>query len=247
MRIRPRGRTGTRSRRSARYNIKIDTNGDARPDVIYRFRFAADDRPALPRQHRPDVRSMTAERPPVVAAGRRRRTTSARARRRTTGSLVAKSIVVERRRHEVFAGQRDDAFFGDIGAIFDLVAIRKGTGQHGRRQGLLRRLRRPRDRAADPDRRTSTAKNGTIGVWASTDRRKVTTSTASSHAAAGRRSSRLGNPLVNEVVIPTALKDALERARRPWTTGSSGQYYTTPILAAVINKLYKLERARDRP
>ena len=32
---------------------------------------------------------------------------------------------------KVFAGQRDDAFFGDIGAIFDLVAIRNGTGATG--------------------------------------------------------------------------------------------------------------------
>src|SRR5207244_5288220 len=31
----------------------------------------------------------------------------------------------------VFAGQRDDPFFGDIGAAFDLVAIRNGTGATG--------------------------------------------------------------------------------------------------------------------
>ena len=31
----------------------------------------------------------------------------------------------------VFAGQRDDPFFADVGAIFDLVAIRKGTGATG--------------------------------------------------------------------------------------------------------------------
>ena len=32
---------------------------------------------------------------------------------------------------KVFAGQRDDGFFGDIGAVFDLVAIRNGTGATG--------------------------------------------------------------------------------------------------------------------
>ncbi len=31
----------------------------------------------------------------------------------------------------IFAGQRDDPFFGDIGSIFDLLAIRKGTGNMG--------------------------------------------------------------------------------------------------------------------
>ena len=32
---------------------------------------------------------------------------------------------------QVFAGQRDDPFFADVGDIFDLLAIRKGTGNAG--------------------------------------------------------------------------------------------------------------------
>ena len=47
---------------------------------------------------------------------------------------------------KVFAGQREDAFFGDIGAIFDLVAIPPRNRRDGRREGLLRRLRRSLDR-----------------------------------------------------------------------------------------------------
>ena len=31
----------------------------------------------------------------------------------------------------MFAGQRDDPFFADVGDIFDLLAIRKGTGNAG--------------------------------------------------------------------------------------------------------------------
>ena len=47
-------------------------------------------------------------------------------------SLVTKSIVsFDGGAAKAFAGQRDDPFFGDIGAIFDLVAIRKGTGNMG--------------------------------------------------------------------------------------------------------------------
>ena len=46
--------------------------------------------------------------------------------------LVSKSIVsFDGGASKAFAGQRDDPFFGDIGAIFDLVAIRKGTGNVG--------------------------------------------------------------------------------------------------------------------
>ena len=58
---------------------------------------------------------------------------------------------------------------------------------------------------------------------------------------------RLGNPLVNEVIIPTGLKD-LWNSYQPWSESKFEQYYTSPILAAVINKLYKLgapETGRD--
>ena len=59
--------------------------------------------------------------------------------------------------------------------------------------------------------------------------------------------NRLGNPLVNEVVIPTGLKDVWN-AQQPWNESAYRKYYETPILAAVINKLYKLgapETGRD--
>ena len=59
--------------------------------------------------------------------------------------------------------------------------------------------------------------------------------------------NRLGNPLVNEVIIPTGLKDRWN-ALQPWSEREFKKYYDTPILAAVINKLYKLgapESGRD--
>ena len=51
--------------------------------------------------------------------------------------------------------------------------------------------------------------------------------------------SRLGNPLVNEVVIPTALKDLWNH----WTPSRDKyfqRYYHAPILAKVMNQLYHL-------
>jgi hypothetical protein len=45
--------------------------------------------------------------------------------------------------------------------------------------------------------------------------------------------------LINEVVIPTPLKDKWNR-QDPSQDRQFAQYYRTPILAAVINKLYKL-------
>ena len=93
------------------------------------------------------------------------------------------------------------------------------------------------------------AKSGIIGVWSSVDRRKVTTRTTSGASSKGAwiQVNRLANPLVNEVVIPTGLKDQWN-GLVPWKEGRFRQYYDSPILAAVINKLYKLgapEKDRD--
>jgi hypothetical protein len=49
--------------------------------------------------------------------------------------------------------------------------------------------------------------------------------------------SRLGNPLVNEVIIPTERKDEWNRAT-PAQESRFQQYYRTPLLAAAINQLY---------
>ncbi len=86
------------------------------------------------------------------------------------------------------------------------------------------------------------AKDGIIGVWSSVDRRKVTTRTTSGASSKGAwiQVNRLANPLVNEVVIPTGLKDQWN-GLVPWKEGRFRQYYDSPILAAVINKLYKLD------
>src|SRR5207247_3423542 len=76
-----------------------------------------------------------------------------------------------------------------------------------------------------------------IGVWSSTDRRNVTVN--GKLRRGWTQVSRLGEPLINEVVIPTGLKDLWNRTR-PSQDGQFKKYYETPILAAVLNKLYKL-------
>ena len=49
--------------------------------------------------------------------------------------------------------------------------------------------------------------------------------------------SRIGNPLINEVVIPTNLKDHWN-ATSPSQDKQFEKYYSSPILAAVLQKLY---------
>jgi hypothetical protein len=49
--------------------------------------------------------------------------------------------------------------------------------------------------------------------------------------------SRLGNPLINEVLIPTELKDKWN-ATTPDKDKQFAQYYSSPILAKLLNQLY---------
>ena len=234
----------------ARYNLKIDTTGDVRPDVIYRFEFRRKTGPFfLGDTAQPfTVTRIAKGKTTVVASGTTPPNNIGQRSTPDYRSLVAKSLVsFDSGAAKAFAGQRDDPFFGDIGAIFDLVAIRKGTGNMGGGKDFFAGYGVHTFAVQLPIAGLS-AKNGTIGVWASVDRRKVTTRGATTRdSGTWVQVDRLGNPLVNEVIIPTGLKDRWN-ALQPWSESQFRAYYTEPILAAVINKLYKLgapEKGRD--
>ncbi len=228
---------------NARYNLKIDSSGDARADVTYRFRFRTKTGPFfLGDTAQPfTVTRIAGGKSTVVARG----TTPPNniGPRSTPGyrGLVNKSIVsFGGGSSKAFAGQRDDPFFGDIGAIFDLVAIRKGTGNMGGGRDFFAGYGVHTFGVQVPISGLK-AKNGTIGVWSSVDRRKVTRRGAATRNTGGWvQVNRLANPLVNEVIIPTGLKDRWN-ALQPASEAAFKKYYETPILAAVINKLYKLD------
>jgi hypothetical protein len=118
-----------------------------------------------------------------------------------------------------FAGQRDDPFWVDLGAIFDLGVLRPFEAAH--------LIDQPQTEARDavagknvhslvlevPSELLTNGDDPVIGVWATASRRQVRTFADGSSAAPVytgpfRQVSRLGMPLVNEVVIPTGLKDA---------------------------------------
>lgn len=129
---------------------------------------------------------------------------------------------------KVFAGPRDDPFFVDIGAIVDLLTLRpvqqlhlvppvaqsaagvdglKGFNVHTIAiQVPITSLVAGGNTPSGP-----TAANAVIGVWSSSSRSRVTilNSGASRRQSLGGTSqvSRLGMPLVNEVVLSLAFKD----------------------------------------
>jgi hypothetical protein len=231
----------------ARYSIKVDRNGDAKPDVTYRFRFKNREGSLFLGN---TVQDYTVTRvrhgdEDVIARGVTPPNNIGPRSTPNYRQLAENAVTNLAGGGKVFAGQREDAFFGDIGAIFDLVAIRKGVGNEGGGKDFFAgyavhgiALQIPIAQLDDSDH--------TVGVWATTERPRMK---IREYRRNGIRRfhqerqwvqvSRLGNPLINEVIIPTRLKDRWNRLS-PDLDAQFQQYYRQPILAAVINQLYGL-------
>ena len=98
------------------------------------------------------------------------------------------------------------------------------------------------------------AKNAVVGVWSTTERRKLQVTNGSfdtgakvqKHPNKWVQVSRLGNPLVNEVVIPLGQKDKFNRTTPDRDAELYGKYVTTPELAAVSERAVQHQRPGDR-
>jgi len=168
---------------------------------------------------------------------------------------------------KVFAGPRDDPFFVDLGQTFDAINFRPnvGTGNQGGGKDDLAGynvhsivLQVPESDVTRDGKAVSApdASNAVIGVWASTERRTVNlaASAAKKGKHKGRKGkalgrwvqvSRLGNPLVNEVVIPLGKKDMFNRTQPKDDAKNYGKYVVKPELAAVMNLLFNLNAPED--
>jgi hypothetical protein len=164
---------------------------------------------------------------------------------------------------KVFVGQRDDPFFVDLGATFDAINVRRLTGNQGEGKDdfsgmnissivlqLPERLVTKNGKAvAGPD-----AANAVVGVYQSTERQRIQVSDMAGIAKHRKRHhsrasggggqwvqvSRLGNPLVNEVVIPLGKKDQFNRTSPDRDAELYGAYVLKPELAAVLNALFRI-------
>jgi hypothetical protein len=160
---------------------------------------------------------------------------------------------------KVFAGQVDDPFFVDLGTAFDAINIRKGTGnQGGGRDDLAGYnvhsivLQVPEADVTRDGKPVADAKaaNAVVGVWSSTERPRVQVTGVAARAAKKTKKvkraagdgdvqvSRLGNPLVNEVVIPLGKKDFFNATQPSDDLKNFGRYVLSPELAKVLNILY---------
>ena len=158
---------------------------------------------------------------------------------------------------KVFAGPRDDPFFVDLGSVFDLAGLRPFNQAH--------LIPRPTEAGVDGvsgynthsivlqvpikqltgDKKALTGgaddPDAVIGVYAASWRRqtKVLSPSGNDPLSLGQwvQVSRLGMPLVNEVVIPLAKKDRFN-ASQPADDAQFGKFVLDPEVARLIPVLY---------
>jgi hypothetical protein len=139
----------------------------------------------------------------------------------------------------VFAGPRDDPFFVDLGAVFDLAGLRSVIGGTPRNStnytnvlqiALEIPLAVANGGAAPPAGPTAAS---TVGVWASASRRKVNIQYNNGKDEAFgpyRQVSRLGLPLINEAVIGLQDKDKWNSRRPKDDLGMFAGYFLNPVI-----------------
>jgi hypothetical protein len=260
---------------NADYYINIDNTGSGKPAIRYRFRFKTHVRngntflyaaPGVTSIHDPKLNvyqtyTVTRER---YRNGRRVSATVI-ARNLPVApnnvgpktfphydSVAAQAIRRLRGGGKVFAGQRDDPFFVDLGATFDGINLRVGTGNQGGGKDDLAGynvhsvvLQVPEAQVTRDHRSVSGpgAKNAVIGVWSTTERPRLTVLTSHGPRRRGRGAvqvSRLGNPLINELIIPLAHKDEFNRTMPERDAALYGKYALNPEPARLLNALFGL-------
>jgi hypothetical protein len=140
--------------------------------------------------------------------------------------------------YRAWAGQREDGFYGDINAIFDLLSLKSGGSRFDSQGGYnmhLITLEIPvNDIGGDQQ---------VVGVYATTSRRATTVLSEGSGSAGATvtgnwvQVGRQGNPLFCEAFIALKDKDLYNRTKPTSDAALFKKYADTPELAALINAL----------
>jgi Domain of unknown function (DUF4331) len=265
----------------ARYYIQFDNTGDGVADIKYRFKFNTQVR--NPNSFLYAGPGTTGFDDPGLNVIQRYRITRLRYKH---GKLKARKVVakglpvappnigpktfpeyenfVDAATRElpgggkIFVGQRDDPFYVDLGATFDAINIREGTGNEGEGKDDFsgystsaivlqlpeKKVTKDREKVKGAD-----ARNAVVGVWSTTDRRRLQVTNAAGLGSLSKarhrknryvQVSRLGNPLVNEVVIPLGKKDQFNRTTPDEDAARYGKFVLQPELAAILNALFNV-------
>jgi Domain of unknown function (DUF4331) len=259
------------------YEIHVDNNGDAEPDVTYQFRFkteVADKEtflyntgpitslrsPHWNNRQTYEVTRVQGHRSTVLARGLASPPCNIGPLSTPDYPALAREAVHELQGGvRVFAGQRAEGFYVDLGAIFDLADLRPFQnlnlyGMHIFHKGApgvnatahlnvhsiaiqvpVSQLLwgRPHGKVGDA--------GSVIGVWTTASRQRVSVWDAGrgETVTSGpfHQVSRLANPLVNEVLIPLGEKDRWN-TQAPAHDKVFADHVTHPELAGLLPALY---------
>ncbi len=152
----------------------------------------------------------------------------------------------------VFAGQRAEGFYVDLGAIFDLGDLRPFEELHTTFGLPVQLATAPGVNDTNglnvhsiaiqvPISAVTKSGHPTIGVWTAAYRQTAEVWDADArqnvHSGPWRQVSRLGNPLFNEVINPMGKKD-LWNSLPPSDDKHFAQYVANPELASLLPVLY---------
>lgn len=248
------------------YRINIDNNGDAVEDIFYQWNFSTEiaNPNSFLYQSGPieslDSENLNVRQTYTLSEGRGGALTEIASGLMTPPSnigpkstpdyeaLASEAIFEVGDGLKVFAGQRDDPFWVDLGGVGDLLTIRELPGNAGggvddlaglNVQALviqvpIEQLTRDGEAPADAE-----AANAVVGVWTTALRPSTKVLWPGTFEDSGPlvQVSRLGMPLVNEVVAPLGAKDLFNSSH----PGNDAQFLgavTDPELAKLLNLLY---------
>ena len=257
-----------------RYDIKVSNDGDASAEIIYRWvfrnellkpksQFLYNDGPVTSLTDPNLLFRQRYNLKKIDLGGRRREVTSlvrnALAAPSDVGQasmpcyedLRTQATVATSDGGKTYAGQGDDPFFLDL-RVFDLLYggdfSEAGDDTLAGFNTNVLALQVPKTEVVKNG--NITANNSVIGVWSTASRRSAKVSDPQTGAVSFRgkfaQLSRLGNPLVNEVVVPTGLKDYFNASRPP----KDEQFLAAvnePILPKVVEAVYGIEEPDSDP
>ena len=159
----------------------------------------------------------------------------------------------------VFAGQRAETFYIDLGAVFDTLNLRRylpsltaaedvdnvnpfGVNRFAGFNISTIAIEVPISRVTSDGKPAAASKNPVIGVYANTSRQKVRVLGEDDKPKAADdgqwvQVSRMANPLVNELIITTPFKDGWNAAK-PEDEANFQAFYQNPVVATELNLVF---------
>jgi hypothetical protein len=246
------------------YQIHIDNDGDGRADISYQFRFHTTVRdpdtflyntgqitslssPNWNRVQTYDVSVVSGGSFATLGSGLPSPPCNIGPRSTPGYAALAAAAVNNLGGIKVFAGQRAEEFYVDLGSIFDLADLRPFQNLHLIPTPATEGVNATNDLNVHsiaiqvPISTVTRPGRPVIGVWTSASRQRVTlwdeVNGENVNSGPFRQVSRLGNPLFNEVIVPLGKKD-LWNSLPPADDKQFVGFVTQPELAALLPVLY---------